>query len=119
MQTECSQRQALKVWSQTSDVVAFSETHADETVSDCCLADLEVYNVFRKDRNINGGGEAVLVSKRLNFIRTPEYEVDGVEFTWLKIVGIRMNLSFRVFYGPSCDITVFRSSYCLQTMETC
>ena len=45
-------------------LLAVSETHLDETFNDEVLG-IQGYNIFRRDRNVNGGGVAVYVQNHI------------------------------------------------------
>ena len=45
-------------------VLALSETHLDDTISDNLLA-IQGYKIFRNDRDANGGGTAIYVQDHL------------------------------------------------------
>lgn len=66
--------ESIKTWSELSNLIALSENHASNTDSDFYFRDLEHISIFRTDRNINGGGVAIIISNRLGFVRASEYE---------------------------------------------
>ncbi|GAV06775.1 hypothetical protein RvY_16706 [Ramazzottius varieornatus] len=71
----------------------------------------EKFNVCRKDRTgcrkESGGGVAVIAKKDLRTSRAVEYEVDGLELMWLKIVGLRKVALVGVLYAPGYYEEVF------------
>ena len=108
-----SKTEEVKAWTEKSnpDIVAFVETMADDSVSDSLIADLTRYNVYRKDRagctKEGGGGIALITKKELHTVTAPEFEVDGLELLWVKIIGVRMTLLVGVFYGAGYELDVF------------
>ncbi|GAU92434.1 hypothetical protein RvY_04515 [Ramazzottius varieornatus] len=88
-----SKTEEVKAWTEKGsvDIGAFVETMADDTVTDELIADLQKYSVYRKDRagcqKETGGGVAVIARKDLQTLRIDEYEVEGLELLWLKVVG--------------------------------
>ncbi|GAU89294.1 hypothetical protein RvY_01860 [Ramazzottius varieornatus] len=55
----------------------------DESTADCLIADLDQYNLFRKDRQRclkeNGVGVAIAIKNGLQSLRMTSLEVDGLE----------------------------------------
>ncbi|GAU87139.1 hypothetical protein RvY_00035 [Ramazzottius varieornatus] len=82
-----SKTEEVKAWTEKGsvDIGAFVETMADDTVTDGLIADLQKYSVYRKDRA--GGTVAVIAREELHMLRVDEYEVEGLELLWLKVVG--------------------------------
>ncbi|GAU91414.1 hypothetical protein RvY_03672 [Ramazzottius varieornatus] len=76
---------------------------ADDTVTDGSITDLQKYSVYRKDRagcqKVTGGGVAVIARKDLHTLRVDEYEVEGHELLWLKVVGWKMIAVVGVLYA--------------------
>jgi hypothetical protein len=49
------------------DILTISETHLDNTFDDTVVA-IHGYNIYRKDRNANGGGVAVYIQNHIQVI---------------------------------------------------
>ena len=65
--------------------MAIQETIIDETVSSAQLfQDSCQYNVYKKDRNLHGGGVMLLINKKLPHMPLKELENDS-ESVWVKI----------------------------------
>ncbi|GAU99823.1 hypothetical protein RvY_10765 [Ramazzottius varieornatus] len=109
-----SKTEEVKSWTEKgkADIAAFVETWADDSVTDSLIVDLVKFNVYRKDRvgcqkECGGGGIAIVAKKDLHTLRTVEYEVDGLELMWVKIVGMKMVALVGVLYAPGYDMEVF------------
>ncbi|GAU92807.1 hypothetical protein RvY_04841 [Ramazzottius varieornatus] len=93
------------------DIAAFVETMADDTVTDGLIADLQKYNVYRKDRagcrKESGGGLAIIAKKDLHTLRAADYGVEGLELMWVKVVRMSMIALVGVLYAPGYDMKVF------------
>ena len=64
--------------------MAIQETKIDETISSVELfPDSCPYNVYRKDRNLHGGGVMLLINKELSHMHMKELENDS-ESVWVK-----------------------------------
>ncbi|GAV06640.1 hypothetical protein RvY_16596 [Ramazzottius varieornatus] len=113
-----SKSEELKAWTERGkvDIGAFVETWADDSVTDTLIADLEKYKVHRKDRagcrKEGGGGVAIIVQKDLHTLRATEYEVEGLELMWVKVVGMKMVALVGVLYAPGYDMEVFAKLRC-------
>ena len=57
------------------DIVAFAETHCDDTVSDNKLQ-LDDFDFIRKDRTRNGGGVILYIKKQFGFQRLLDIECE-------------------------------------------
>ncbi|GAV02060.1 hypothetical protein RvY_12673 [Ramazzottius varieornatus] len=108
-----SKSEETKRWMEERNavIVALVETWADESTADCLIADLDQYNLFRKDRQRclkeKGGRVAIAVKNGLQALRMTSLEVDGLEVLWIKLVCLRLNVLVGVVYAPSYDTDVF------------
>ena len=67
------------------EIVALQETEIDETISSVELfQDSCPFNVYRKDRNLHGGGVMLLINKELPHMPLKELE-NNSESVWVKI----------------------------------
>ena len=66
------------------DIIGLSETRLDETVRDSDV-NINGYNIYRNDRNTNGGGVAIYVKESLSEptvkIKSDKLELVALEFT--------------------------------------
>ena len=66
------------------DIIGLSETRLDETVRDSDV-NINGYNIYRNDRNANGGGVAIYVKESLPEptvkIKSDKLELVALEFT--------------------------------------
>ena len=79
---------------------ARSETRFDDTFSDNQVCP-KGYDIFRKDRNRNGGGCAVLVKSKWPCKRRPDLQPDCLEIVCVEICPAKAkNTIFAVTYKP-------------------
>ena len=71
-------------------ILALSETHLDETISDNLLA-IQGYKIFRRDRDAGGGGTAVYVLEHLPTKIRNDLMIFDTETIWLQINIPHMN----------------------------
>ena len=64
---------------QDFDVVCFSETHLDDSITNDHISIPGYQEPERKDRNRHGGGIAVYVKNTLAYRRIPNFESDSIE----------------------------------------
>ena len=81
-----------------SDISAFVETRDSPELADSLFADLRSYNVFRKPRNRNGGGVAIVTKKYLKAFRRADLETSDLELLFVELPVSKS--IFGVFYGP-------------------
>ena len=60
-----------------------SETHLDNTFDDTVVA-IQGYNIYRKDRNANGGGVTVYIQKHIPVKIREDLMLNSVEVIWLQ-----------------------------------
>ena len=65
------------------DIVAFTETHCDDSVSDRELQ-LDDFDFVRKDRTRHGGGVLLYIKKKLGFLHLLEIECE-LEALWISV----------------------------------
>ena len=65
-------------------VLALSETHLDDTISDNLLA-IQGYKIFRNDRDANGGGTAIYVQDHLPTKIRNDLMIFGTETIWVQM----------------------------------
>ena len=95
------------------DVVAIQETQNDETISSAELfPDSCPYNVYRKDRNLHGGGVMLLIIKELPHMSLKELEND-LESVWVKVFANGTSHYIASWYREPCgsceDFQFFRN----------
>ena len=93
--------------------MAIQETKIDETISSVELfPDSCPYNVYRKDRNLHGGGVMLLINKELPHMPLKELEND-LESVWVKIFanGTSHYIAswYRELSGSCKDFQFFRN----------
>ena len=81
-------------------VVAIQETKIDSSMSTSELF-LETcpYSVYRKDRNIHGGGVMLLVHKDISHMPITELENDS-ESIWVKVFANETSYFVAIWYRP-------------------
>ena len=93
--------------SEEPDVVAIQETKIDKNImSNEMIPDYLEYDVFRTDRNCNGGGTMLLVKKWLK----PEpinYLNNGAESTWCYVIIHGTKHFFSSWYRPPSANTAY------------
>lgn len=67
-----------------SHILALSETHLDCTFEDSSLM-ISGYNVYRKDRNANGGGVACYIQSHIPVLIRHDLMSLDMEVLWLQI----------------------------------
>lgn len=65
-------------------VVGISETHLDESFEDSTV-NIQGYNVYRMDRDKNGGGVALYVQEHIPAKVRQDLSMSGVEALWLQL----------------------------------
>ena len=63
-------------------ILTSSETHLHYTFDDTVVA---IYNVYRKDRNANGGGVAVCIQNHIPVKLRDDLMLNTVEVIWLQV----------------------------------
>ena len=61
-----------------------SETHLDNTFDDTVVA-IQGYNIYRKDRNANGGGVAIYNQNHIPIKLREDLMLNTVEVVWLQV----------------------------------
>ena len=86
-------------------LLAVSETHLDETFNDEVLG-IQGYNIFRRDRNVNGGGVAVYVQNHIPVNMRPDLMAADIEVIWLQmnLPHIKPVLIGCVYRPPSANV---------------
>ena len=72
----------LKCLSQNYDIICLTETHLDDTFADSQIFNTDDKRIYRKDRNIHGGGVLIAVNSQIKhspIILETNNEVIGVE----------------------------------------
>lgn len=82
------------------DILCFTETHLDDTVSNDSLSLDGFDTIYRKDRNCYGGGVMIYVSNIIQVHRRSEYEPVGIECLWIEIVNHTCNFFLCCIYRP-------------------
>ena len=93
--------------------MAIQETKIDETITSAeLLPESCPYNVYRKDRNLHGGGVMLLINKELPHMPLKELENDS-ESVWVKVFANRTSHYIASWYrepSGSCeDFQLFRN----------
>ena len=65
-------------------ILTLSETWLNESISDTEIS-IPGYNLFRLDREKNGGGVAVHAREEIQLVRRDDLEMKGVEGLWLEL----------------------------------
>ena len=65
-------------------ILTVSETHSDNTFDDTVVA-IHGYNIYRKDRNANGGGVAVYIQNHIPVKLRDDLMLNTVEVIWLQV----------------------------------
>ena len=88
----------ISEFSDTHQILCFSETHLDNTV-DADSLKIEGYDEpLRKDRTLNGGGVMVYISSSLIYKRRLDLENIRLETIWVEIKLKSFNLLLCCFY---------------------
>ena len=66
------------------DVICLCETFLNENFSNEEIK-LENYQLFRRDRETNGGGLVVYVKENLRCLLRDDLQIDGIESLWLEV----------------------------------
>ncbi len=85
----CSQRNKIQDVSEiltehNLHVLAISETHLDSTINSSLLS-ITGYNIYRQDRNANGGGVAVYIQSQIPVRVSKDLSSIGTEVIWLQV----------------------------------
>ena len=72
------------ICSEKPDVVLCQETKIDSSILSAELFP-ESFIVFRKDRNVNGGGVCIAVRRELQAVQCPDLNVEGLEAVWIQL----------------------------------
>ena len=70
------------VQSNNIHVLAISETHLDSSFEDAEIS-IHGYNLFRRDRNRNGGGVAVYIQSHIPAKQRKDLMLTGLEALWV------------------------------------
>lgn len=81
------------------DIIAVSESHLCNTIPDTDIA-IPNYNVFRRDRNRQGGGVLLYIHSRFTCIRRTDLECPTLELLWAEIKLRNHSLLVGVSYRP-------------------
>ena len=81
------------------DIIAVSESHLSDAIPDLDV-NLPKYNLFRGDRNRDGGGVALYVNDSFNCIRRPDLENGNMEILWVEIKLGTHSILLSVCYRP-------------------
>ena len=82
------------------DIIAITESHLDNTVSDSSLTLAGFQKPVRLDRTRAGGGIAVYVKNNLYFEEQVDLSNHEIELLWLKISFQQNHFLLGVFYRP-------------------
>ena len=90
--------------SQNILVMCLNETRLDHSVSDAEIC-VDNYNVIRKDRNRQGGGTAIYISKFLSYTVLNDLSLDNFEHILLKVKPPHQNafLLCSIYRPPSTN----------------
>ena len=81
------------------DIIAVSESHLSGSIPDCDV-NIPKYNLFRGDRNRDGGGVALYVNDSFNCIRRPDLENRDMEMLWVELKLGSYRILLGVCYRP-------------------
>ena len=94
----------LMVATYKPDIINASETHIDNLILSSEILGGN-YTIFRKDRNLNGGGVLTAVSNKI--IATHESNLDSnCEAAWMKVhvIGNKPLYSGSIYRAPNCAV---------------
>ena len=80
-----------------SDIVCITETHINETIKNHQIFDYSSKLIYRKDRNIHGGGVLIAVNEEL---LSTEMDVQNPDSTELIFVRIDKKIIIGCYYRP-------------------
>jgi len=81
------------------DIIAMTETHLSAQIPDSEIT-INNYQLFRKDRNRNGGGVCIYVHDSLPVTRLTNLDNDNIETLWLKFHLNNQTIYFGTCYRP-------------------
>ncbi|VDI01051.1 Hypothetical predicted protein [Mytilus galloprovincialis] len=84
----------------TYDIIALSESHLDDSISNESIALAGFQKPIRLDRTRAGGGVIIYVKNYLYYEELPELAKPGLELLWLKISTQHCHFLLGVFYRP-------------------
>ena len=93
---------AVKIFTSAADVTALMKTKNCDSYPDNYFANLTSFNVFRRPKNSNGGGVALVVRECPKALRRIELEPPQLEVLVVDLTSA--NLFVLVFYGPPRNI---------------
>ena len=98
------------------DIIAVTETHLDNSVTQEALSLTGFSDPLRRDRNRQGGGIAVYAKKDIHLIPKQQYMDPRFENIWTEVITNRNRFLLGVIYRPpdSDDITWEYMSQCLE-----
>lgn len=100
-------------------VLAVSETHLDDTFNDEVLG-IQGYDIFRRDRNIYGGGVAVYVQSHIPVKVRSDLMAANIEVIWLQIsLPHAKPLLIGCVYRPPSANMDYLNQLCLMLDEVC
>jgi exonuclease III len=98
-------------------IVALTETHLNSGIPDTKIS-IPGYNLFRNDRDRNGGGVALYVSDQLQAKRRPDLEPPGIETIWVEIWYKNQKLLVSSTYRPPTRDADRISSFLVKFQES-
>lgn len=82
------------------DIIILTETKINDNIQDPEFIDDNAYKIFRKDRNREGGGVLIAISRKYDSIRVSELETE-CEIVWAKVtIKGRNTLYVCAYYRP-------------------
>ena len=91
------------------DIVALSESHCDETITNSELY-IDGFNCLRKDRSRYGGGIVVYIKSSICFTVVSSFECQDLECLWVRLNGKRLNkplLICTIYRLPNVTVEFF------------
>ena len=91
------------------DIILITETHIDQTIDDIEI-NISGYQLFRKDRNRNGGGVAIYCRDELAPVELLKLKNPELESIYIKVLKCNMPCILGVCYRPPNQTALNRES---------
>jgi hypothetical protein len=89
----------IQAVSSSYDILCFTETHLDPTISDEYVLDSNHKTIYRKDRDIHGGGVLIAINKYID--HSPVKFEGSEELIGIFIPGVIDTLIFCIYIPPT------------------
>ena len=91
------------------DIILITETHLDQTI-DSIEINISGYQLFRNDRNRNGGGVAIYCRDELAPVELLDLQNSEIESLYIKVLECNMPCILGVCYRPPNQTAFYRES---------